>query len=722
MAVSSVKPLRLSILRGAKPPGVKVRMLRLFNQGRLGLETPAKMQEALQVFTDLQAVPELKDEAIAAFMNVENQIAELKTPEEAPPAPPVAPPAKAEEVLDADAAGAVAEIELIEKLETAEKPENALATLNELASLDEFDLPIRLLVATVRWIEIGNKDIDAAISQVHAKLPAANYILTNAIKEEINLPADGVFGNIYIGAKRTTQEDGMACFEVNGKQYRIIVDGMGGHKGGGTAAWLALSETMIAIENGAELEPAIRIAHQRVYEFSQEVAANFKAIHGQELDSPPGSTIVAMEIDGDIVRTAHAGDSKIYLAKEDGRVLLLTYPHSMIGDLVEGELRLPKVQVVFGEEVIEKLESYKNAPHASQINSGLGVAEKIKHLSVHEITLEPGDRLLACTDGLESLAFAEIKKIITDRSGESVEVLGRRLAEASEKSKPRDNSTFFLVESTFFLVEKIAKSADPATQVGNLDELARQSADQATSDLLDQVASLKQQLTAAEGAQKDLSTQLRTVRRELAGHQAALDLARQDEHQIPYYIEALEQRRSDLHERGKNIRGEIARLEAENDPKIIALQAAIGDKALEMSGAETLIATRRKDYEARIEAENAALKRDIGNTEQASLKNILRGGHQQAVASIKERMDSDPVIVALSDGLANFEAEKDSMRTQLSELQDQARLLEEQFASLEGEVVTFYRDKIAAPLQSLRSQGTALKLAWMDTDFENGKG
>ncbi|HPF37009.1 MAG TPA: protein phosphatase 2C domain-containing protein [Phycisphaerae bacterium] len=106
-----------------------------------------------------------------------------------------------------------------------------------------------------------------------------------------------------------------------------VADGLGGHAGGEKASRAAL-ETLAghvqeAITTGADLRDAILNGFE---------AANTAV---KELRMDAGTTLAVVDIDGDTLRTYHAGDSAILVVGQRGLVKLQTVAHSPVGYAVE---------------------------------------------------------------------------------------------------------------------------------------------------------------------------------------------------------------------------------------------------------------------------------------------------------------------------------------------------------------------------------------------------
>jgi protein phosphatase len=209
-----------------------------------------------------------------------------------------------------------------------------------------------------------------------------------------------------IGRVRTANED---CFgEAERSDHArlwIVADGMGGHRGGATASRTAVETIRSHFERSSPsrffprsfppetdfattLGLAIEAANQRVYAAAQRDPS----LEGM------GTTVVTLGLDrrgrGAI---AHVGDSRGYRLR--GRALeALTADHSVIGEMRRRGL-------------LSEAEAAAH-PRRNEILRSVGVAPYLQ-VEVSPIEIQPGDRVLLCSDGLTGLVIdLEIESIL----------------------------------------------------------------------------------------------------------------------------------------------------------------------------------------------------------------------------------------------------------------------------------------------------------------------
>ncbi|MEW6662656.1 MAG: Stp1/IreP family PP2C-type Ser/Thr phosphatase [Bacillota bacterium] len=195
------------------------------------------------------------------------------------------------------------------------------------------------------------------------------------------MPARGL---THLGLVRARNEDYFYMDVARG--LYVVADGMGGHQAGDVASRLA-ADTIGQYINchwdapGELLKKAILQANQAVYQEALRVQAN----HGM------GTTVaIALIADGRLF-SAHVGDSRIYLIRQD-QVTILTSDHSFVGELVKrGELTEADAM---------------GHPQRNILTRALGVAPQVE-IDTGETFLFPGDHILLCSDGLSGVVGKE---------------------------------------------------------------------------------------------------------------------------------------------------------------------------------------------------------------------------------------------------------------------------------------------------------------------------
>lgn len=188
---------------------------------------------------------------------------------------------------------------------------------------------------------------------------------------------NGTFGSrTDVGCVRDHNEDSLLV----APPLFAVADGMGGHAAGEVASEIAitvLGEKAPHTPDAAALGRAVEDANRAVI-----LAANEK--RGR---AGMGTTMTAAVLQKDRLVIAQVGDSRAYLLHQ-GRLQQLTRDHSLMADMIEAGRLTP--------------EEARTHPNRSVITRALGSDPRMVP-DLYEITVETGDRLLLCSDGLSSM-------------------------------------------------------------------------------------------------------------------------------------------------------------------------------------------------------------------------------------------------------------------------------------------------------------------------------
>jgi serine/threonine protein phosphatase PrpC len=222
----------------------------------------------------------------------------------------------------------------------------------------------------------------------------------------------------------------------------LVADGMGGHNAGEVASALSV-ETVEAFvldllrrfsnlhtgdEPGvlSDLRQAVRQADARIFE---EVALH------PELKGM-GTTLTMAFISGSRLFVINAGDSRCYLLR-DSRLLQLTEDHTVVAEMARrGEI---------------SPEEARHHPSRHIITNALGGGHPGVRIDVQRLDLEPGDRLLLCTDGLTDMLDGERIATVLAEEAQPEAACVRFVAEANQAGG-QDNVT--AVVAYFFMIDR----------------------------------------------------------------------------------------------------------------------------------------------------------------------------------------------------------------------------------------------------------------------------
>lgn len=227
---------------------------------------------------------------------------------------------------------------------------------------------------------------------------------------------------------REKNEDRMGYCYTRDSGLFALADGMGGHPEGEVASQLALQTLAAMFQREAKpvladplrfLQEAIVAGHHQLLRYATERA----------LMDTPRTTVVACVLQGKSAYWAHCGDSRLYLVRGD-KLIARTRDHSY------SELQETLSHVVpMGERF-----------NRNVLFTCLGSPGKPVVDTTGPLLMQPGDRVLLCSDGLwGAVSDAEITEQLAEHpiSDAVPELVERALRNAGAKS---DNVTVIAVE------------------------------------------------------------------------------------------------------------------------------------------------------------------------------------------------------------------------------------------------------------------------------------
>ncbi len=245
-----------------------------------------------------------------------------------------------------------------------------------------------------------------------------------------------------VGRVRATNEDRF----VARPPLFLVADGMGGQNAGEVAAAIAADLLEAAAADGTmrtvgDLAAALERANAAVW----QRAGTDRALEGM------GTTCTAAIVDGSRLLVAHVGDSRAYLLRR-GELRQLTIDHTLIQRLVdEGRVRLADVAT---------------HPQRSVIIRAIGAAAEVATDRL-VIELEPGDRLLLCSDGLSGPVPAD--EIETALAADAdPQAAAERLVALANAAGGADNVTAVVVDPDRVAAAAAAGQGQPTDGAGSV--------------------------------------------------------------------------------------------------------------------------------------------------------------------------------------------------------------------------------------------------------------
>jgi len=222
-----------------------------------------------------------------------------------------------------------------------------------------------------------------------------------------------------VGKIRDHNED---CFCVNtDMSLYVVADGMGGHASGEVASKIAVTTIEQQIVQGSSLSEAIEAAHLAIIE----------GVKTGEGKPGMGTTVVAVQLQGNDYTLAWVGDSRAYLW--DQGLSQISKDHSLV------QMLLDSGQVTQAEARVH--------PRKNIIYQNLGSVE-IDNLqvSVKQGSLYRGQKIILCSDGLsDEVDDEQMAELVA--CSDNDELIVEKLLAAAINNGGSDNVTVVVISA-----------------------------------------------------------------------------------------------------------------------------------------------------------------------------------------------------------------------------------------------------------------------------------
>lgn len=246
-------------------------------------------------------------------------------------------------------------------------------------------------------------------------------------------------GDTHVGKVRSANEDALIVDPQRG--LYVVLDGMGGANAGDIASQTArdairdfVIQRRLTMDPRSLLEAAIQHASAAVHGAAEAARER----HGM------GTTVVACLVVDPAGRSesaplhsgsrraivAHVGDSRAYLLRQ-GRLQTLTRDHTIVEELV-------------ARGVLSADEADRH-PYKNVLSRNLGAKPETK-VDIVEVDIQPGDRVLLCSDGLYGYASTEGMQYLLG-SGDPPDVVARDLIDLALRGGGGDNVSTIVIEA-----------------------------------------------------------------------------------------------------------------------------------------------------------------------------------------------------------------------------------------------------------------------------------
>ncbi len=225
------------------------------------------------------------------------------------------------------------------------------------------------------------------------------------------------------GRVRDTNQDSVhpdSGGRADGRLLIAVADGMGGHSGGEVASRDAMDAAVHLAGNAPGVDERILAANDAVLSHAR---ADWNL-------AGMGTTMTLADLAPDgALHIGHVGDSRAYLLR-GGVLTQLTEDHTFVAEQVRAG-RLDS-------------DTARTHPRRSMLTRAVGLAGELT-VDVIEERLEPGDRLLLCSDGLSGMVVdATIGEVLAEGTPEEAVWA---LIEAANQAGGHDNISVAIVEA-----------------------------------------------------------------------------------------------------------------------------------------------------------------------------------------------------------------------------------------------------------------------------------
>ncbi|MCV2864485.1 PP2C family protein-serine/threonine phosphatase [Albidovulum sediminicola] len=226
----------------------------------------------------------------------------------------------------------------------------------------------------------------------------------------------------HVGRVRKLNEDSILAMPE--QDVWVVSDGMGGHEGGEFAS-------QCVVDAVAMLPPGLEPREKM-----QELRAAITRAHGvirQEADrrgvTTIGATVVSLMLANGHFLCFWAGDSRLYRLR-DGEIEVLTTDHSLVAEFV-----------LSGQMTWDEADAH---PQSNAITRAVGVGDELE-LDKIRGEVNPGDRFLLCSDGLNKYATTGMIRRILAR--DPIETVADALLQVALDGGGADNISIIVVDA-----------------------------------------------------------------------------------------------------------------------------------------------------------------------------------------------------------------------------------------------------------------------------------
>lgn len=225
-----------------------------------------------------------------------------------------------------------------------------------------------------------------------------------------------------VGCVRPLNEDSLLSQPEIG--LWTVADGMGGHDAGSVASKMIV-DSLSEVEDKKHLNDFVTCIEDKIIDVNQRILEYSEImLEGRTV----GSTFVSLIIKGRVGVCLWAGDSRLYLFRND-TLQQISCDHSHVSDLLKQGAITP--------------EEAENHPEGNVITRAVGTYEELC-VDIETFEVRVGDIFLLCSDGLYN--SVEKQGIMHCLRETTIEVAVKQLIETSLNNNASDNVSVVVVK------------------------------------------------------------------------------------------------------------------------------------------------------------------------------------------------------------------------------------------------------------------------------------
>ncbi len=210
-----------------------------------------------------------------------------------------------------------------------------------------------------------------------------------------------------------------------GRHLAVVADGMGGHAGGDVASASTVLD-MIHLDHDDYPDGADTVLADEIQTANSLLS---ELVHQNPKLSGMGTTVTALLLEDRKLHFAHIGDSRAYRLRNK-KFEQVSVDHTFVQRLIdEGRLRP------------EEAETH---PHKNVLMRVLGDVDASPELDLDVLDVEPGERWLLCSDGLNYVAGHVVERMV--RETKDLRECAEILVDLTLEAGAPDNVTVVMLE------------------------------------------------------------------------------------------------------------------------------------------------------------------------------------------------------------------------------------------------------------------------------------